>query len=481
MSNGEICLGDKVRYYLYGAGTLGKILGEFLLKKGFIIEGYIDKRANELTSLLHIPVITLNDLGEDTSNVCVIIAIKDVFEHEKIKNILLDRGIDKIIYKAQGVLDGNGTFIEKQISILYDSIVNFSFKKNTALPLIEKGLNVKKKEWILEETEENFIVYLPGELIYTNYDEKDRYTWGNICIFALVPHIELFRFFAGSKEYDEKEYIKFCIQNAVLQGIKITNNWKKNVLRNRNNVFHQMFYYWSVDQNFFIRNAPTANWNLNGYFNLTSGKHRAAFLIAMGQRWLPCKICKKDYAKWKNEVECVKYQKAIDAKIIKPRLLIEHPLYMDQRNSEYQIWNDILKIIEFWICKMTLNCNGGPSYKGKTFYNNCNSEGYIERNIRKFGLKVINGVQLNLEGKYANQLLLGENFNLLVDLKEAEYDFGLLDWRNTYGLNENIKCAFIILNREEDVKRYSKANLLYKNYYGEDRIYLIGCNNELID
>ena len=424
-------LDDSLEYYIYGAGTLGKLVGEYLLKEDVRIQGYIDKRAMEVKTLIGISVYDLNVLKKNyVDNICIIIAIKDVFEHEKIKQTLFKLGVNKIIYKAQNVLDGNGSQSENIISQIYDSIINHSFMHNTELPLIfDEGTNKEKKEWILCKDEEQVTAYVPCELIYTNYDEKKEYTWGDVCILGLVPHIDLFKFFAGNTDYSEELYINFCIQNAIQQGIEITESWKKNVIRNRNNVFRQMFYYWSMERDFFVRNAPTAKWNENGYFNLTSGKHRAAFLVAMGQRWIPCKVAKEDYEEWKK--------------------VVDDNSVSDMRDYEYQMQNDILSILEYYICKESLNDECKPCYKKKKVYIDYCDNGYIQENLCKFGLEVTNQAKHKLNS-------YGEH---------NSYEYGVIVGHNEEPISIISKIIFLI---EED-KQESLCNgkIIYENYYGD--------------
>lgn len=456
MRNHSIRLDEKLEYYIYGAGTLGKLVGDSLAREGFQIQGYIDQRAGELHKLNNISVYGLDILpkaqGERGNNrsICVAVAVKDVFEHEKIKQLLLEKGINKIIYKPQSVLDGKGTEKEKEISSIYDSMVGYTLQQNTLLPLTEEIRNTQRKKWwILNETGDMLTTYVPCELIYTNYDETGTYVWGNLCIYGLFPHIGLFRFFAGNGQYDEKEYLEFCIHSAVTQGIETTDRWKKNVLRNRNHVFRQMFYYWSIDREFFVRNAPKAKWNHAGMFHLTSGKHRAAFQAAMGQHWIPLQISKDDYQAWVNRAE-----------------YIEHPLLMEPRNEQYVFWRDILAVLEYYVCKLSLDENHRPKYRGQSFFSNCSSEGFLERNLRKFGLEVTSGQDIRVAEKAGNQIM-SDNGTSPGMIWEDIYDFGLTDGRNSSRQMPKIRYEFRIVAGEETKSKYKDAGWIYQNYYGD--------------
>ena len=186
------------------------------------------------------------------------------------------------------------------------------------------------------------------ELIYTNDTET---FWGNINIQALYPHISFFNFLANKREAEKESYLEFCEQSASAIGdIKITKAWRENVLRNRTKIYQQMCNALDLDSDFFIRTAPTATWNKKGYFNLTSGKHRATFLTSKGKRYIPLSILKSDYLLWlqKEEYTTLK-EELIQNEERKTQSKILHPYFYKFPCIEHFFYtlfqNDVLSFL----------------------------------------------------------------------------------------------------------------------------------------
>lgn len=286
---------------LYGAAAIGNIMHENLLQQKFRVTGFIDKRAYEMTEFRGLPVYHIDDARltpKDRASVSVIVSVKNVFEHEQIAAKLIKQGYENIIYKSKSVLNNYGSEDRIALSTLYDDILankkiaeqNLSKTKYTILN------EYKDHALILENEEGNYVIAnIPLEYIYTNNYSENESKWGNVNIMAFFTHLGFFRFLSGNIGYSYEDYInEYCIYTAP-PSIKITEGWKNNVMQNRAMIFEQMRLSHELDADFFIRSAPEAVWNQQGYFNLTSGKHRAAFFAATGQMFLPTKISKTDY------------------------------------------------------------------------------------------------------------------------------------------------------------------------------------------
>lgn len=292
-----------MKYILYGAGTQGKVVYRKAIKCGLEICAFIDKRYAEIEEIDGLSVHPIEWLSDEynRNDVCIIVTVKDVFEHEKIKNQLMGIGMKLILYKPLAVLDGKGNDIEKRIDSLYDLLINETYDINAEIPPAPAA-DKNQINLIINSNNDAITAYVPINLIYTNYDAKKEKTWGNIPIMALLPHVELFRYFGGCTDCSFERYLNFCIDNAKREKIETTDAWKQNVLRNRRNVYDQMSYYWTLDRDFFIRNAPEVRWNEEmKYFNLTGGKHRAAYMVARGEKLIPCRMNTKDYQKFVQE------------------------------------------------------------------------------------------------------------------------------------------------------------------------------------
>lgn len=288
--------------YLYGAASIGKIV----LKKlpFFNIQGFIDMRGKEIQRMCDKPVYSLEDMPplEEKDRV-IIITVKNVFEHEEIAYLLYKYGYKNIIYKPKGALEGSATEHEEMLSDLWDDIVSGDTRlQGRHIPQYQPAFHYSFVDYAkIREVDDRIIANIPLELVYTN--DTDSF-WGDINIQALYPHISFFSFLANKRGAEKESYVEFCERSASAIGdIKITEAWKENVLRNRTRIYEQMCNALDLDPDFFIRTAPTAAWNDKGYFNLTSGKHRATFLVSKGKRYIPLSIVRSDYLLWLQKEE----------------------------------------------------------------------------------------------------------------------------------------------------------------------------------
>lgn len=307
MNNLFFRIDSETPIYLYGAASIGKIVLKGL--SSFNIQGFIDMRGKEIQSMCKKPVYSLEDmpsLAEEDD--VIIVTVKNVFEHEEIAYSLYLRGCKNIIYKPKGVLEGNATEHEEMLSDLWDEIVSGDDRlMDRRIPQYQPAFRYDFVDYAkIRETDERVIANIPLELIYTN--DIDSF-WGNINIQALYPHISFFGFLDNKSGTEKESYIEFCEQAASTIGdIKITEAWRENVLRNRTGIYEQMCNALDLDPDFFIRTAPTADWNTKGYFNLTSGKHRATFLVSKGKRYIPLSIAKPDYLSWLQKEEYIVFK-----------------------------------------------------------------------------------------------------------------------------------------------------------------------------
>lgn len=285
--------------YLYGAASIGKIVCENLLEKGYSVAGFIDKRADELKTFLDRPVISLSDVSKLDTDAVVVVSVKNVFEHENIVQNLLNENAHNLIFKPKSVLENRATNEEIRIGDIYDAFLE---AQEVDLSDINKTYAVSGyyyKDYALQrEDGEACIALIPVPFVYTNDYDPKLHKWGNVNLFGFFTHDEFFRFLSGDKETNMEYYVNdYCAYTATIQkDIEITPQWKTNVVRNRAMIYEQMSLTLELDKEFFVRNAATAKWNTERkYFNLTSGKHRCMFLVSKGYKFLPLKILKKDY------------------------------------------------------------------------------------------------------------------------------------------------------------------------------------------
>lgn len=272
---------------LYGAAYLGGVVYDYLHTKTNIV-AFIDKRADEILNYRDLPVYSINTpfTQTDKDGMIVLIAVKNVFDHRKIARQLKEQGFSFII-------DFSHPDFSKIMENTFTLPVTVDPYKSTMI------YNWQDSAFILHN--DGYVTArIPTPLVFTNIGGKQDF-WADWPIQSLYPHEELFSFFDGNMNSNPYCYVEeYCIAGANRIGNKhITDRWKQNVLESRQKVFYNMEQNWQLKTSFFIDNAPTAAWS-NGKFNLTSGKHRAAFLASKGEHFIPLKVTEQNYQAFLN-------------------------------------------------------------------------------------------------------------------------------------------------------------------------------------
>lgn len=333
---------------LYGAATTGAILYRNFVEQGYRVTAFIDKRADEVDSYYGLPVISLQEVErgfKTISKAIVVIAVKNVFEHEKIAKELWQAGCDKIVFRPYAVVNGSGEQQDCLLNQAYDNILKGEFQCELySISGFDKAV-LQDQAAIYEDENGDVIANIPIYDVWTDDYEDKSIIWGNIPCLGLVPHIGLFRFFKGDDNKDYEEYIRYCRHAAERTGGIITSQkWENSVYKNRLDVFNHMQFAWEHNREFFLRNAVTAVYNEKGYFNIKSGKHRMVFLIVMGQQYVPLRIHKSDYMKWSKEKQASQIYDLLDV-YHKPELpcILDSPYFYEYPCSTSDFYGRLLK------------------------------------------------------------------------------------------------------------------------------------------
>lgn len=472
-------LDENSNILIYGAASIGIIAYNIFKEKNIPVRGFIDKRGDEIVQLCGLKVWCLED--EDIKaldkNFVVFVGVKNVFEHDNIVRKLLEYGFNNIIYRPYSVIKGEGKIEEKKLNEIYDAIMNRNIKVSG--DPIPKTFNVQSYDFkdysVIKSDESIKTVYVPIESLFTdNKEVKERWGWTNIPVLTLIPHIDFFKYLDGQNEYSYHRYLDYCVAFAQSTGqIKITDLWKENVIKNRADVYSNMNLSLERDYDFFLRNAPTGEWNPKGYFNLVSGKHRAAFFLAKGKQFFPLKISVDDFNSWVNKPFLDKLiNRFFELDLHESHAPIEHPYFYDLKCVDRSFWYRLL-------CSFMYNI---ALYQYESVHNialselggviiSLNDDGYIARNLQKYGMgvKVYN---TSILGEILNELLLIKRNNAKnLEYAVIEYKFGTeIPFENI--IDQDLKCVVVIvqlgdlsefeikLNRKFDVIRICDG---YKN------------------
>lgn len=445
-------LNENSNVIIYGSATMGSMLVDRLHKANIVVKGFIDKRAYEIKELKGYKVWSIDDheLNEniDESTV-IIIAVKNVFIHKEIIDTLIkNTSCRKYIYVPFGTTDQE---------IITKNVFNTLFYEDINLPyeleeVKDIKLNCFQRADNRKEIENKVVLLVPTGMIFTNNVSKEQTIWGDIPILGYFPHIRLFQFFANEENGDIKSYLEFCITASKDMQILQSEAWMNNIIENRKNVYDQMLNEYDLSSDFFYLNAPTAKWNDKGYFNLTSGKHRAIFLISKGCRYIPLKISLSDEEKWLNSVKAEKLFNKLEAiGIASITYSIDNPYFYRYLNCSGALWNNVLSKIVCQLSEYLYDRYKTVSFEKIRVLNLYNDNKYILRYLFKMGARVVD----------------------LVDNDDIEND-----------IDELLHCNYSPLRKEEDIfydlliaKSVSSdiiANREIKNIICEE--YTIECN-----
>lgn len=380
---------------IYGAGSMGIIVYDICKELKIKVLGFLDKRSDEISELHRLKVWNVNDNEVDAidKNCIVFIAVKNVFEHDNIARALIDKGFNNIIYRPYDVLKGGGNVEGKQIFEAYDRFMNKELVKNDIPKTFEVYQYEYKDYSTIRKLENERIVYVPIEIVFTDIDhiESERNWAEDIPVMTLVPHIGLFRWIDQQPGFSFDNYITLCINYVNKKGkIEATERWKENVIKNRVDVYYNMNESLERDFDFFIRNAPAAKWNCKGHFNLMSGKHRAAFLIAKGRRYIPLKISEQDFTKWIDQLKVDKMIEQLDSlNVYDVKAPVEHPYFYNMSCENKNLYYKLLCEFIFKIAKEQFERLGYIRLNEMLkVIVSLNDDGYTARTLSRFGIDV---------------------------------------------------------------------------------------------
>ncbi len=337
--------------WLYGAASIGHIMNERLMSAGYDVRGFIDKRGDEISEFCGLPVFSLDEvrLNQGILNGIVFVAVKNVFEHEAIIRRLKDIGIKRLIYRPYSSLIGTDNDIERCLNMIYSQYFEGEhIPSQVDVPIIKNVSTYNYDYARVRAYEDKVIAYIPIDYIFTNdYSRSKMEKWGNLNIAAFFTHIDFFKYLSGDGSVGFDNYLyEYCEFTANIDGrIEITDGWRKNVLKNRTQIFQEMLILLTIDKDFFLRNPATAKWNSHRkFFNLTSGKHRCTFLASQNQFLIPLEISEDDYSIFLNEKGINKVGDLV-SEIGNLNMPISHPYFYHLQGINYSVWYRLINAI----------------------------------------------------------------------------------------------------------------------------------------
>lgn len=342
----EFTMKKDSKYIVYGAGGNCYHVMDTLGKVGCSVCAVIDKRAKELGDVRGVPAVLPEEITcEDPQNTIVIITVKNVFVHTEIALGLLECGFCNLIYKPLPVLRGETDEVWDAVSDIYEELVEkrtFSEESFRSIPVsCANHMEVFPERLPISELSENMICWVPVELLF-NYDMDGVY--GRQHMAAFYPLVNLYEYLLGMRntyswEEIKEDYYLYSADWVKRNNLEYTSDLKKSQIDSRVNVFLTMQKDAEINWNFFLENAPEAKLGESLHFYVSSsGRNRISFLVAKGYNYVPVKISKDDYEKWRNYEICEEVKKTFEQWGIRQLYAgVPHPVFREYavRRTDY--------------------------------------------------------------------------------------------------------------------------------------------------
>lgn len=481
-------INKNAKFLIYGAATTGGIIYENLIKSGYYVKGFIDKRADEIDSYYALPVWNINELNDELKekeNTIIILAIKNVFEHEDIANTLLEVNYRNIIYRPLDVIKSKGTKEEATLNKIYDGIIEGNIFEKISIPKLKaiKAISLQYDN-ILSKLDDEVVVRIPISFVFTDNDIDKKGIWLSISSWGLIPHINFFKKLSGKVEYDNNLYIDFCREAAKRRNIVTSKKWEKSVMDNRLDVYQNMELEMETETDFFVNNAPRANWNIKGYFNICSGKHRVVYQIIRKKRYIPLRITYSEYNKWINKEQADKvYSILKDNNIRNLKVPIMHPYFYSYPCKSSLFYYNFLEYITYSIYKYYYYKEREFNFNEKTILNIGKGNSKFSWFLAKLGFYVFvlenDDIDKNINIEI-DKLYHVTNVEYKINIsKIKEVDILIIDLNTSMSENISLNCNLVIVidnncEGQRIPKQWNKneKQLLFCGYDGEEFKYV---------
>ena len=368
---GDYIFQKGVPILLYGAATTGAILYSNLTAHGFSVHGFIDQRADEIDSYYGLPVWDAGTAGRYASahDAIVVIAIKNVFEHERVAAGLWRAGCRRIVFRPYRSVCGEETERDHLLNAVYDQLLGGNCADLPACPEVAgPERQVLRDRSVLLDQGGYVTVNIPAPYVFSDKYADPAIPWSDIPCLGLLPHLALFDLYNGTWNPDCAEYMKYCRRAAEKSGGIVTSKaWEASVYQNRLDIFNHMQYSWEHDQGFFVRNAVEGRYNPKGYFNIRSGKHRMTYLLVKGRRYLPLRIKKADHEAWRRREQAEQIMEVLwESQQETLPIALGNPYLYDRAGDNSAFYERILFSLLNGLYRDALHTGKPLSFKKKT-------------------------------------------------------------------------------------------------------------------
>lgn len=299
-SNNTFSLRKDDAIYLYGAGYLGKVICNELLKQEYNVRAIIDERAEEIKEYQGISVYRLDEIKSQirNENGIVIICLQNGVVHEKIALRIASADIYKILFLPMSNLF---SLVEKsKFRKMYRAVLEHRFGMINNVPCYCFSNN--NLILVIDENEESISFWCPIKYLRVASkvmmeqrisnklinSKKYLFDYADKELDNYKPYIELFDWLGGEKNSDIELYLD-------AMG-RLDKAERSELLRDRMQLYRIYEEALKYDLNFFLDAAAIVKWNVKGYFNVEDGMHRIQYLMKKGYTKVPVFTSQLEYS-----------------------------------------------------------------------------------------------------------------------------------------------------------------------------------------
>lgn len=290
---------------IYGAGRIGELFCNNLLKQGYHVKGFIDIMEKEWK--LKVPVFHMDTISISSDDI-VIISLQNGLLHESIAETLYRAGYRKIVYLPMNAIAAGGLtskMFHNYSQLYMDDIPILSFPYYEKMFQYYAGTNT-----ILWESHNLVVVSAPIKLVYSCMQRipskrhpfavyyrqdvlPDSSSFKYDCNIAMnTMYYNLFRYLDNQNEKVSEGALNEYLENNTPQQY---DKEQYAFFEDRRKLFELFEKKYGEGMDFFISSAPPAMFNKKGYLNLLDGHHRCCYLAYKGMKRIPILLTREDY------------------------------------------------------------------------------------------------------------------------------------------------------------------------------------------
>lgn len=389
-------LDSEVNFVLYGAGEIGQLCAQCLLKQGFIIKNFIDLRADELGEIYlegqSIAVTTYEEYrtSKAKNTDVLLLCLRKSSAHDSLATILVADGFYKIIFLPNNY-EAFGLSMQDAVEMkdFYSSLLKneeVELRRFSSLGVPKDMSNFYPDCCFISSNNYEVHSWIPLELIFTNLlppaplrDFQDTH------ISMLAPLIDAIELFDSGRGNGEA----WCFFHI---GADTNAEKKQNLLTSLNLTYQNYAEELNRGMDFFLNNPIQVQWNKNGYFNIKGEMLPAVLFLVRNLKRIPATMSRQDYEQWLNKPSLKPVLEALAyTRTSSTYAPIEHPqMYNFPASRERQGDSRLFRVLRF------LGSQYGRSLSGLTVLDVGAFHGYFSRQMARIGAKVT-GVEINPE------------------------------------------------------------------------------------